>query len=148
MKRCPHCGKSLPDYASKCKYCETPLKDVSEEAPETSLEVLQCPACGAPIRYEGEDESCQCPYCRNTVVMPAGMRKQAQTAVSSARESFSLSDEVEQSLQEGLHDKAIELLRNWGSLRLDEAEDLVDRIESGEYGEVRAQILDAMNKSR
>ena len=25
MQQCPQCGKSLPDYAKKCKYCDSDL---------------------------------------------------------------------------------------------------------------------------
>ena len=28
MKQCPHCGKGVPDYAKRCKYCDNPLPDV------------------------------------------------------------------------------------------------------------------------
>jgi hypothetical protein len=54
---------------------------------------------------------------------------------------------VAQSVQEGQHDKAVELLRTWAYLSQKEAEDLVNRIASGKYGDVGEQILQAMENS-
>ena len=147
MKQCPQCGKSLPDYATKCRYCDTVLTASTFTTGPSSLEVSQCPSCGAPVDYPAAGQSFQCPYCGNTLVGPPEQRQQNAPVPDSTPAPGSLTTLVAQSVQEGQHDKAVELLRTWAYLSQKEAEDLVNRIASGKYGDVGEQILQAMENS-
>lgn len=44
------------------------------------IQTLQCPACGAPLEYDGENEreTMRCPFCNSTVILPARRRPQVQ----------------------------------------------------------------------
>jgi DNA-directed RNA polymerase subunit RPC12/RpoP len=33
---------------------------------------FNCPRCGAPIQYEGEEANIPCPYCNSPVKVPVG----------------------------------------------------------------------------
>jgi predicted RNA-binding Zn-ribbon protein involved in translation (DUF1610 family) len=149
MKPCPHCGKSLPDYATKCRYCDTSLAASTVKTGPSSLEVSQCPSCGAPVDYPAAGQTLHCPYCGNTLVVPPEQRQQSAPAADfNTPAPGSLTTLVAQAVQQGQHDKAVELLRTWAYLSQKEAEDLANRIASGKYGDVGEQILQAMENSQ
>ncbi len=41
---------------------------------------FNCPNCGAPLDYQGEDATMRCPYCETSVVVPAELRSQSVRA--------------------------------------------------------------------
>jgi len=44
------------------------------------VKTLQCPACGAPLEYDEENErdTMRCPFCNSTVMLPARTRPEAR----------------------------------------------------------------------
>lgn len=63
MKTCPSCSKELPDYATKCKYCDHSF--IEETAPTSpsvsprSTSTRPCPNCSKEIPVYAET----CSYC-------------------------------------------------------------------------------------
>jgi hypothetical protein len=53
-------------------------------------QLFNCPACGAGLDYEGDSATVECPYCHNSVVVPAEIR---QPAVASGSDFSLLPDE-------------------------------------------------------
>lgn len=43
---------------------------------------FNCPNCGAPLDYQGEDATMRCPYCETSVVVPAELRSKSVGAQS------------------------------------------------------------------
>ncbi|MBK8048586.1 MAG: hypothetical protein IPK16_16585 [Anaerolineales bacterium] len=50
------------------------------------LPKLNCPACSAPLEYDGASLAMECPYCHTRVVAPAYWRNQGSSATSPADE--------------------------------------------------------------
>lgn len=44
-------------------------------------QTLNCPNCGAPLDYHGEDESIRCPFCGSSVVLQEDFRAEADVTV-------------------------------------------------------------------
>jgi predicted amidophosphoribosyltransferase len=58
VKRCPHCGESLPAVRDAfCVYCREPLED--DEPPGVDRLSLECPDCG---EWYPSDHP-RCPVC-------------------------------------------------------------------------------------
>ena len=70
MKTCPHCGKSVPDYTTRCKYCDEPIPIFQPVSSAESV-ALVCPSCGASLDYDTTSTVVSCAYCGNRVVVPA-----------------------------------------------------------------------------
>jgi len=87
-------------------------------------DTLNCPNCGAPLDYKGNDPIIRCPYCSTSVVVPDNLR--AKPSFSSKPGNFTLSGsgniaglvqqarrikEVKDLAQSGQMDEAIRLYR-------------------------------------
>jgi hypothetical protein len=63
MKTCPSCSKELPDYATKCKYCDHSFVEepaaASPSASPQSASTRLCPNCSKEIPIYAE----KCSYC-------------------------------------------------------------------------------------
>lgn len=60
MKTCPSCSKELPDYATKCKYCDYQLDaPISPSAAPRSASTRLCPNCSKEIPIYAD----ACSYC-------------------------------------------------------------------------------------
>ena len=45
---------------------------------------FDCPKCGAPLDYDGIGETQRCPFCNNSVVVPAELRQAAPSSPAPA----------------------------------------------------------------
>lgn len=52
-------------------------------------DTFQCPNCGAPLDYHGNDPIIRCPYCSGSVIVPDNLR--SAPAFSKKRDNFTLS---------------------------------------------------------
>jgi DNA-directed RNA polymerase subunit RPC12/RpoP len=148
MQKCPQCGKRLPDYARKCKYCDADLPAPQPKAAPAGLKVFECPGCGAPLDYRGAGTTLECPYCRNSVIVPPELRPPEQPEEDDSPQDESMIAQVIYCVQAEQHDQAVELLCNRGSLGREEAEELVNRLSTGQDGDPAALIIEAFNNSR
>jgi len=41
-------------------------------------QTFNCPNCGASLEYNGNEPSMRCPYCQNSVLIPAALRQASQ----------------------------------------------------------------------
>jgi LSD1 subclass zinc finger protein len=142
MKRCSHCGKDVPDYAKRCKYCENPLPDMPADPNVHQAQSFDCPACGAPLTYTGGEPVIVCSYCNNSVIAPDELRRAFAPPKSISHHPRTLSEELEQFIGEGKREKAVTLLRDRAFLLKTEAEELVRRVETGDYGDLGRLIYD------
>lgn len=46
---------------------------------------FNCPNCGAPLDYEGEEKTLSCPFCRNSVIVPTELRSAARREAAQTR---------------------------------------------------------------
>ncbi len=87
-------------------------------------QTFNCPNCGAPLDYRGNDPIIRCPYCNSSVIVPENLR--ARPHFSSKPDSFTLSglgdlgglvsqarriNEVKDLAQAGEMEKAVALYR-------------------------------------
>lgn len=87
-------------------------------------QTFNCPNCGAPLDYQGNDPIIRCPYCNSSVIVPENLRSKPQ--FSSKPDNFTLSglgdlgglvsqarriNEVKTLAQAGEMEKAIALYR-------------------------------------
>src|SRR3972149_4772492 len=95
-------------------------------------QTFNCPNCGAPLDYPGGSEATvRCPYCNNSVIVPAELRGPERPGVGSSR----ISDRVEgmadvrRLLESGNKIEAIKRFREIANVGLKEAKDAVGRLE-------------------
>lgn len=99
---------------------------------------FDCPRCGAPLDPpEQPGATLECPYCKNTVVVPESLRSPsaAQTGTRAGLEPAPVPvdlTEVTRLLQAGKKLDAIRLLRETTYLSLKEAVEAVDALNRGE----------------
>lgn len=87
-------------------------------------QTFNCPNCGAPLDYRGNDPIIRCPYCNSSVIVPENLRARPQ--FSSRPDNFTLSgrgdlgglvsqarriNEVKELAQAGEMEKAVDLYR-------------------------------------
>jgi ribosomal protein L7/L12/outer membrane protein assembly factor BamB/DNA-directed RNA polymerase subunit RPC12/RpoP len=104
---------------------------------------FNCPTCGAPIDVDpGQDPVVRCPYCQNTVVVPAELRTEGgQPPVATLASQIidlgaaanlgSIVQEVLELAQKGQKIQAIKLFRETFGTGLKEAKDAVENLERG-----------------
>lgn len=101
-----------------------------------SLNTLDCPRCGAPLDPPvPAGKTMECPYCKNTVVIPEALRSQEPTHQKPQPTPVDLA-KVTNLLRSGKKLDAIRLLRETTFLSLKEAVDAVDSLERGEPVEI------------
>jgi len=93
---------------------------------------FSCPTCGAPLTYPyGDDAAITCPFCRNSVIVPAELRRaQPQTGVHN-RLDETLLPQIRALLASNQKAEAIILMRCYITIGRKEAKDAVDEIEAG-----------------
>ncbi len=103
-------------------------------------EAFSCPTCGAPLTYDGgEETTIICPFCRNSVIVPEELHhkhppqadQQADVNEDSEADEILLLQIIDLLVQ-NQKIEAIKLLRQNSSLGLKEAKDAVEEIESGQ----------------
>ena len=142
MKTCPSCGKQVPDYATKCKYCdeEIPANQPTSGAPNSAL---ICPSCGASFPYTGGSPTVSCTYCGNTIIVasePEARPEPQEPQVQDGDNSLPLSQKLYQLMKANDTEFAVELLRRHLSIPREDAEVLVEFFEPGQSSD-GAQIL-------
>ena len=108
-------------------------------------DTFSCPTCGAPLTYQaGDNETITCPYCHNSVIIPAELRKSHPEVVPPAAADAGHPETVPPAGPEdqlfirirnllAYNEKieAIKLVRQNTRLGLREAMDVVDEIRAG-----------------
>jgi len=117
---------------------------------------FNCPSCGAPIDVDpGDDPVVRCPYCANTVVIPAELRSPAHSApqVPASIERFGdVSQlgarvlEILELARRGQKLHAIQRFRETFGGGLKEARDAVEALERGESIELKR--IETTNEAR
>jgi len=93
---------------------------------------FSCPTCGAPLTYkDGDNATITCPFCRNSVIVPAELRQGQPEGVAHIRLDETLLPQIRALLASNQKIEAIKLVRQHTSLGLKEAKDAVDEIEAG-----------------
>lgn len=99
-------------------------------------QTFNCPNCGGPLDYPGgSDATMRCPYCNNSVIVPAELRGPERPGVSAVPQSSRISDRVEgmadvrRLLESGNKIEAIKRFREITNVGLKEAKDAVERME-------------------
>lgn len=136
MKTCPHCGKSVPDYATHCKYCDEPIPGFQPSSGAESV-ALECPACGASLNYDTTSTVVICAYCGNRVVVPSRAVEPAPNTAVKQEQALPLSAQVQELLDQGRTDAAVALLRQRLSIQQPAAEQLLEILLSGQANDVR-----------
>jgi ribosomal protein L7/L12 len=106
---------------------------------------FKCPACAAPLEYEGGDSPfIKCSFCGNSVIVPEELRSggKKENAFLQLFESIGSSmpsleqltklKEVKKLVQEGNKIQAIKIYREIFGVGLKEAKDAVEKIEAGQ----------------
>ncbi len=104
------------------------------------LNTLDCPRCGAPLDPPvPAGPTMECPYCKNTVVIPDSVRSKAGAEAlqnpafaRSAAPDLARLAELGKLVRSGRKIEAIKLVREMTPLGLKEAKDLVEAMERGE----------------
>ncbi len=100
-------------------------------------QTFHCPACQAPLDYDGREIIVRCPYCSSSVIVPEGLRP-AQPASPSGGLRGNVVDlaAVVQQLTELIHDgkkiQAIKLYHDTFEAGLTEAKAAVEQLERGQ----------------
>ena len=142
MKICPTCGKSVPDYATKCKYCDNEIPDNQPTLGESNT-ALTCPTCGANLPYHGDSPSVSCAYCGNTIMIAreaAPSSEPQEPQVVDGDSSMPLSQKLYRLMEANNTEFAVELLRRHLSIPREDAEVLVEFFEPGQSSD-GAQVL-------
>ena len=108
---------------------------------------FECPACGAPLDYDGVRPTLRCPYCNNSVIVPEELHpehnhEQAQTVSPGAvnpflgYEDLEKFKEVKNLIAAGKKIEAIKVYREITGLGLMEAKLAVEDLEAGRPVEI------------
>lgn len=101
----------------------------------SETQLFQCPTCGGPLDYHGNNSTIRCPYCNNSVIVPEALRTQKQSSLADANANGIPDDieaEIMQLVRAGKKIEAIKELRELSGLDLKEARDAVEALERGE----------------
>jgi hypothetical protein len=93
---------------------------------------FSCPTCGAPLTYKnGDDATITCPFCHNSVIVPAELRQGQPEGVVHDRLDETLLPQIRALLASYQKREAILLLRQHIPIGLKEALDAVNEIAAG-----------------
>ena len=93
---------------------------------------MACPTCGAPLTYkEGDGETITCPFCHNSVIVPAELRQAQPQAVAHEPLDETLLPQIRALLASYQKREAIVLLRQHIPIGLKEAIEAVNEIQAG-----------------
>jgi ribosomal protein L7/L12/outer membrane protein assembly factor BamB len=98
-------------------------------------QLFQCPTCGGPLDYHGNDSTIRCPYCNNSVIVPEALRSYSKSSRADANANGIPDDieaEIMQFVRAGKKIEAIKEVRELSGLGLKEAKDAVEALERGE----------------
>jgi uncharacterized Zn finger protein (UPF0148 family) len=98
---------------------------------------FNCPSCGAPLEHPGNADTVPCPYCRNSVIVPAELRSKTSRRRAPAglgKDALTPEQlaEVKRHLSEGQKIEAIKVYRQATLAGLKEAKDAVEAIEASD----------------
>lgn len=102
-------------------------------------DTFYCSMCGAPLEYPGSGKTMRCPYCNNSVIVPAQIRSQ-KAATSLANADLTpqqIPDEMKQIAllaNSGRKIDAIKLYRQITSVGLAEAKNAVEAMQTSPQG--------------
>lgn len=101
-------------------------------------ETFNCPNCGAPLDYKGNDPIIRCPYCSTSVVVPDNLR--AKPSFSSTPSNFTLSGmgDMGALIQQARRIKDVKDLAQSG--RMDEAVSLYREITDSNHQDAVAAV--------
>src|SRR5689334_3586344 len=101
-------------------------------------ETFNCPNCGAPLDYKGNDPIIRCPYCSTSVVVPDNLR--AKPSFSSTPSNFTLSGmgDMGALIQQARRIKDVKDLAQSG--RMDEAISLYREITDSNHQDAEAAV--------
>ena len=145
MKTCPNCGKSVPDYAAKCKYCEDDIH-TKQPIPTAISIALTCPSCGATLELNSVSPTVRCAYCGNNIVVASQAVTQTQHPAPLEEQHGAFPEKVRLLVEAGESDQAVELLCQELSIPIAVAKGVVGIFESGHYGSEWQIIEDALRR--
>ncbi len=93
--------------------------------PENMPTSLNCPACGAPLEYDGLNPTIRCKFCGNISIMPASLQNKTATVSSAAL------DEVRRLAAGGNLVEAIKKYRQIYNVGLAQAKEAVEALQAG-----------------
>lgn len=101
---------------------------------QETLDKLHCPACDAPLEYDGKSTTVKCPYCKTNFVVPEEWRTPVQPAPAAhADDDDDTMREIAALARSGNQLAAIKLMRQTYNMSLHEAKDAVDAMAMGGY---------------
>ena len=93
---------------------------------------FSCPTCGAPLTYQdGDGATITCPFCRNSVIVPAELYHAQPEADAHSQLDELLLPQIRDLLARNQKIEAIKLVRQYTDVGLKEAKDAVEEIEAG-----------------
>lgn len=102
--------------------------------PNPNPKSLACPACGAPLNYDGRSTIVKCTFCQNVVVLeglkPETAKPEATKSPRPARPAKSL-DEIVALLRRGKKDEAVKRYRELYDVSQARAQYAIEQIEAG-----------------
>jgi sugar lactone lactonase YvrE/uncharacterized Zn finger protein (UPF0148 family) len=105
-------------------------------------DIFSCPTCGAPLTYQaGDGSTILCPYCRNSVIVPAELHPDQPAAILHDRLDELLLPQIRDFLARSQKIEAIKLVRQHTGIGLKEALEAVNAIEVG----TRTSLADLTN---
>jgi outer membrane protein assembly factor BamB len=88
--------------------------------------LLNCPACGAPLDYDGTSSVIRCKFCGNRSFVEGGTQHQDSA-------SNPLVDEIRQMVSSGNFQGALDLVHNLNGVDTENANDALDAIKEGRF---------------
>ena len=102
---------------------------------------FDCPSCGAPLDYPGSGDTMHCPFCNNSVIVPAELRhpimqpdpasRVGTATIDSYMQTADQVKEIVRLMQSGNEIEAIKIYRQITGVGLVEAKAAVEAIQSG-----------------
>ena len=90
--------------------------------------IFNCPTCGAPLDYAGSGDTMRCPYCNNSVIVPAELRTAAHSSDGHTSDAM---QGVVTLARAGKKIEAIKLYRMLTNAGLVEAKAAVENLSAG-----------------
>jgi len=122
--------------------------------PLNMAETFRCPACSAPLEFEGKMMQ-KCAFCQSNVIVPANVMRDSDNFGGAGSLNFGdLSDlkgkalklaEIQKLIQSGNKIHAIKLFRETFGGGLKEAKDAVDAMEAGKSVDISGMRVQAAN---
>ena len=102
--------------------------------PDNLPRTLNCPACGAPLEYDGKSSIIRCKFCNNVSIIP-GVQPVQETASTSSLA------EIRQLAESGNLIEAIKRYREIYNVGLAEAKEAVEALQAGRVIETSERVV-------